>query len=186
MAPLGDAAEPLKTYRDGSSTTPEQEDASSGFMSLVPSGAAGRWPRWPPQHGEPRRAANELDMRSWSLEATPPARRCSCTPIIHRSPMSTEHLLGSRFGGVAARDLKACMTSPRDPEPRRAVCAAGPGAGRVHGLPLRPLWCPSTATSSRACMAAVATLNFRDAQGAEVSWQPEASLLVRGGPRHAG
>ena len=111
------------------------------------------------QHGEPRRAANELGHAQLEPGGHP-SETLQLHAHIHNSPMSTEHLLGSRFVAAYGEGLEGLYDFA--PRPRASSSSLRSWTWRRASpwTSSSASWCPSTATSSRACMAAVATLEL--------------------------
>lgn len=119
------------------------------------------------------------DLHSWSLEASP-SETLQLHAHIHNSPASTEHLLGSRFVAAYGEGLEGLYDfAPATPSLAEQFAqldlAPGESLDFIFGV-LVPI---NGRVEPGVYGGGGYSLNFRDAQGAEVSWQPEASLLVR-------
>ena len=119
------------------------------------------------------------DLHSWTLEGSPTAT-LQLHAHLHNSPTSTEHLLGSRFVAAYGEGLEGLYEfAPATPslveQFAQLDLAPGESMDFLFGL-LVPI---NGHVEPGVYGGGGYSLNFRDAQGAEVSWQPEASLLVR-------
>ncbi|MEO3690989.1 PEP-CTERM sorting domain-containing protein [Roseateles paludis] len=119
------------------------------------------------------------DMHSWSLEGTP-SETLQLHAHIHNSPTSTERLLGTRFVSFYGEGLEGLYNfAPSTPslveQFAQLDLAPGESMDFIFGL-LVPI---NGHVEPGVYGGGGYSLNFRDAEGAEVSWQPEASLAIR-------
>jgi MYXO-CTERM domain-containing protein len=119
------------------------------------------------------------DMHSWSLEGTP-SETLQLHAHIHNSPTSTERLLGTRFVSFYGEGLEGLYNfAPSTPslveQFAQLDLAPGESMDFIFGL-LVPI---NGHVEPGVYGGGGYSLNFRDSEGAEVSWQPEASLAIR-------
>lgn len=119
------------------------------------------------------------DMHRWSLEATP-GETLRLTARIHNSAVSNEHLLGARFVGFYGEGLEGLYDfAPSTPSLAEQFAqldlAPGESMDFIFGL-LVPI---NGHVEPGVYGGGSYSLSFRDSEGADVSWQPEASLAIR-------